>query len=372
MPGDVGRIALPVIAVAPRLRRRSLPALPPAVGVGLLCLVVLGLIDLVIRHERGMSGDEPFYVRMAAHPGGPHNFPYAYRVGVPWLVHVLPFSHSVSFTALALLATAASAAAVYALLERFGAGGRLGTALSLGYALSPTLLAVLVRHGRSIDPASMLVMALGCLFIADRRRLALGITMLAGVTIRESALFLIPLAYAVWARRLIDRRALVDVAAVAIVPALVYVWIRITIATAGRVYIPGYSGPFLDARFDLVGQALRAGTWEVELRRLAYTYGPLWMVAPFALRNLRFARAGLVLAALCAAAMTFAFDWGRIAFLAAPVVYAAAAWVVRDRRPLALATVIALLAVDVGYGVYLQAAGTQHLDNDVGHGIPVY
>jgi hypothetical protein len=358
-----------VIADAPRAHRAKRLSLAPAVGVGGLCLALVVLVDVVIRHERGIGGDEPFYVRMAAHPGGPHNFPYAYRVGVPWLVHVLPFSHSTSFRVLSWLAIAASAGALYALLERFEVDGRLAVALSVGFALSPTLLVVLVRGGRSIDPASMLVMVLGTLFIVTRRRLPLAMTLLAGITIRESALFLIPFAYAVWASRPLDRDALRDVAVVALVPALTYVWLRTSIATAGRAYIPGYSGPFLDARFDLLGEV----SWGVEARRLAYTYGPLWLVAPFALKDLRLARAGLVLAALCAASMTFAFDWGRIAFLSAPVVYVAAAWVVRNRPRLALATVMALLAVDVGYGIYLQVHGTQHgLDGNARSGIPVY
>lgn len=319
-----------------------------------------------------MSGDEPFYWRMAEHPAGAHNFPYAYRIGVPWLVHALPFSHAASFTMLSLLAIAASAGALYALMRSVGSGAVLAGWLALAYALSPTLFAVLVRHGRSIDPASMLVMALGCLFIVQRRRAALAVTLLAGVTIRESTLFLIPFAYAVWAARPVDRRALLDLAAVSLVPIALYVVLRTSIATAGMQYIPGYRGPLLDARLDLLGQALRAGTWELELRRLAYTYGPLWIVAPLALAGPRFARAGLILGALCAISMTFAFDWGRVAFLAAPVVYAAGAWVLRGHRRLAVALVITLLAVDAGYGVYLQVAGTRHLDNNVGHGIPVY
>ena len=46
---------------------------------------------------------------------------------------------------------------------------------------------------------------------------------------------------------------------------------------------------------------------------------------------------------------------------------------VAHRRRLATATVIALLAVDAGYAIYLQVHGTQHgLDTSVGHGIPVY
>ena len=96
-------------------------------------------------------------------------------------------------------------------------------------------------------------------------------------------------------------------------------------------------------------------------------------MAPFALRDLRFARRGLVLVALCAASLTYAFDWGRIMFLAAPVIYVSAAHVLRDRRRLAIATVGVLLALDVGYGVYLQAYGINHgLDTSVSRNVPVF
>ena len=41
------------------------------------------------------------YERMAQHPFEAHTFVFAYRVAVPWLVHVLPFGHTVSFSAIA-------------------------------------------------------------------------------------------------------------------------------------------------------------------------------------------------------------------------------------------------------------------------------
>jgi hypothetical protein len=360
-----------------RRRRLTLPAalarLPAPVLVGILCLALIGLVDAVIRHESRLTGDEPYYERMAAHPGRAHNFPFAYRVAVPWLVHVLPFSHVVSFTLLALLAIAAAAGALYALLEEFAIDPRLALGLAIGFALSPTLLVVLVRHGRDVDPASVLVLVLGCLFIVRRQRVALAITMLLGVAVRESSLFLVPLAYAIWAQRPLDRDALRDTLLTAALPAVAYVVLRTSIDAVGRQFEPGYSGPFLKARIDILRQGLSRATLPLELRRLGYAYGPLWFVAPFALRDLRFARRGLVLVALCVASMTFAYDWGRIVFLAAPVFYVAAAHVLRGRRRLALATVLVLLAVDVGYGVYLQAYGVQHgLDTSVNRRIPVY
>lgn len=347
--------------------------IPASVGVGAGCLALVALIDALITHERGISGDERFYVRMALHPSGPHNFPYAYRVVVPWLVHVLPFSEVVGFTLLAWLAIAASAGVLYELLMDFEIGPRLSAALSVGFAISPTLWIVLVRHGRSIDPASILVIVLGCLLIVRRRRVALAITLLIGVGVHESTLFLIPLAYAVWAQRPLDREALRDTVAVSAAAVIAYLLLRTSIDAVGRQYIPGYSGPFFKARIDLLKTALGSHNLSLEFRRLAYTYGPLWLVAPFALRDMSFARRGLVLVALCVGSLTYAYDWGRIMFLAAPVFYVAAAHVIRDRRRLALATVILLFAVDIGYGIYLQVYGVQHgLDTSLSQSIPVY
>lgn len=362
---------------SPARRRRPTaaagPRLTPTLAVGLLCLALVALADALIHHESRLTGDEPFYERMATHPGGPHNFPYAYRIVVPWLVHVLPFSHVVSFTLLAWLAIAAAGAALYALIEEFDVDPRLALGLVVGFVLSPTLLVVLPRHGRSVDPASILVIVLGCLFIVRRQRVALAITILIGVGVRESSLFLIPLAYAVWAQRPLDRQALRDTVLCGILPVIAYLVLRTSIDAVGRQYEPGYSGPFLKERFDIVRSALSDGTLLRELRRLAYTYGPLWLVAPFALRDMPFARRGLVLVGLCVASLTFAFDWGRVMFLAAPVFYVASAHVLRGRSRLAVATVVALLAVDIGYGVYLQAYGVQHgLDTTVSRGIPVY
>ncbi len=366
---------------------------PPARELGLVAagsLLLLVAVDAAIRHEHGQSGDEVFYSRMAAHPGGPHNFPYAYRVGVPWLVHVLPFSHVVSFTLLAWLAMAAGGAALYALLRDHAVGRGLAVGLVAGFLLSPVLLVVLVRHGRSVDPASVLVIVLGVLWTVRRRRVALALTILAGTTIRESSLFLIPLAYAVWAERPLDRRAFAEVAAVAAAPLTLYVVLRLSIDAVGREYIPGYTGPFLSARWAIVRQALSGSSLGQEARRLAYTYGPLWLAAPPAIwlraapadgarpadgpPPARFlARRGLVLVAACFAAMTFAFDWGRIVFLAAPVFYVGAAAVVGRRPRLAAATVAALLLVDLGYAVYLHVHGVAAgIDTAVGHGIPVY
>jgi hypothetical protein len=341
----------------------------PAVSVAVLCLAVAGLADVLLRHEKGISGDEPFYVRMATHPGAAHSFPYAYRIAVPWLVHALPFSQVASFELLAFVAIAASGAALYALMGEFEIPGRLAGALAVGLAVSPTLLVALLRNGRNIDPATILVMILGCLFIVRRQRLALALTLVIGVAVKETSLFLIPLAYAIWAERPLDLDALRDVALVSVAPIAGYVALRAFVPAIGNQYVPGSAGSFLHIRLEILRKAF-SGT---ELRRLAYTYGPLWVVAPLALRNFSFARRGLVLVAVCVIAMTVSYDAQRVIFLAAPIFYVAAALVLKHQRRVALTTIIALLAVDTGYAVYMQAYGVQRgLDTNPPSAIPVH
>jgi hypothetical protein len=316
--------------------------------VGALCLAVAIVLNALLRHQVGFSGDEPYYSRIAAHPGGPHNFPYAFRVGLPYLVHILPFAQSFSWQALALVCAGAAGGALFALLRAFDVGDHLALGLAVGMTVSHPLLVVFLRNGREVDAAAILILMLGTYFIVGRHRVALAVTLLVGATIHEACLFLIPLAYAVWAQRPLDRVAARDLALVAALPIIGYIYLRASIVAVGERYQPGYQGPFLTARVDVLKAALQHGGWHQELRRMALSYGPLWLAAPWAVFTLRFARRGLVLVALCMGAMTFALDWGRMIFFAAPVIYVAAAHTLRHRRRLAIATVVALLAMDAG------------------------
>jgi hypothetical protein len=160
-----------------------------------------------------------------------------------------------------------------------------------------------------------------------------------------------------------------------VVPVALYVLIRTSVNAVAEQYIPGYTGEFFRARVDIIRQGLSGSDLGMELRRLALAYGPLWLIAPFGLRRSRFARRGLVLVVLCLSAMTFAFGWGRIIFFAAPVFYVSAASVLGLRRRLAILTVTALLAMDLGYAIYMQFYGVQHgIDTTVqtSRGVPLY
>ena len=332
-----------------------------ALAIGVVGTLAIMLLDGLVRDEPTPQGDDLIYERMAEDPTAPHTFVFAYRVAVPWLVHVLPFDHEVSFSVIAWVCSGAAGAVLFLLLEHLGTSRRIAVALAFVLVLSPPLLVASLRQGRNPDPLTVLVMVSGALFIVARCPKALAATMLIGALNRESALFLGPLAYAVWADRPWDRAALLRVAAVA-APALVaFAALRLAIPTVGREQVPGYGQSLLGGRLEVLRSGL--STPEVEARRLLSIYGPLWLLAPLALKGFWFARRGLVLVALCLVAMTFALDWGRIAFIAAPVVYAAAAWTL-DRRPrLLVPTLVACGVMIFGYAAYMEVAGVDNIIN---------
>ena len=357
LPADPGRLARALAWPAGRL------ALAIGVG-GTLALVAL---DACVRDAPTPRGDDEIYARMADDPTAPHTFVFAYRIAVPWLVHVLPFDHDFSFSAVAWLCSGAAGAVLFLLLERLEIARRVSVPLAFVLVLSPPLLVASLRQGYNPDPFTVLVMVTGALFIVERRPVPLAVTMLLGALNRESALFLAPLAYAVWAQRPLDRGALGRVLAVAAPAVAAFCALRFAIPTVGREQVPGYGASLIGGRIDVLTEGLRS--FFVEARRLALIYGPLWLLAPLALRDFSFARRGLVLAPLCLLGMTFALDWGRVAFVAAPVVYAAAAWTLHHRPRLLAPTLAVCFVMIVGYAAYMQFAGTQNI---IDAGLPRY
>jgi hypothetical protein len=344
------------------------PANRLGAAIGVAATLALILLDACVRDAPTPQGDDRIYALMAEDPTAPHTFVFAYRIAVPWLVHVLPFDHGFSFSVIAWLASGAAGAVLFLLLERFEIARRVSVPLAFVLALSPPLLVASLRQGYNPDPVTVLVMVAGALFIVDRRPVALALTLLVGALNRESALFLAPLAYAVWAQRPLDRAALLRVLAVAAPAFAVFCALRFAIPTVGKEQVPGYGASLIGGRFEVLGDGLRA-FFDVELRRLAITFGPLWLLAPPALRDFSFARRGLVLVPLVVLAMSFALDWGRVAFVAAPVVYAAAAWTLHHRPRLLAPTLAACAVLVFGYAAYMQLAGTQ---NVIDAGLPAY
>lgn len=336
---------------------------PGAAAVGLASFPIVLLLDLVAGDTAAPRGDELIYERMATDPGATHTFPFAYRVLPPWLVHVLPGGHTLGFSLIAWLASAIAAGCMFALLERQHVARRIAIPLALALAACPVLLAADVRQGRSPDPWSVAILCAGALSITARAPRALCAIVLIGALNREAALFLIPWAYVAWARRPLDAATLQRVALSGAPALAAYAALRLTIPTTGRESVIGYGHGLLEGRVDVVDQVLQ--TPAIALRRLALAFGPLWLVAPLALRDFDWARRALAFAVPVALSMMFALDWGRIAVLAAPAVYPAAAHAL-GRRPRWVAPVLgAWWCVICAYAIYL---GTHGLDQ----GQPAY
>lgn len=325
--------------------------------MGFASAIALGVLSAPIRKEPTPRGDDLIYEDIARHPFGVHTFPFGFRLGLPLLVHWLPFDHTASFTALALLAAGGAGAFAYLLMCELGGDRRVAAALAVLMSISPPFLIVMLRHGRNTDIATVFFMMAATYFAVRRQRWRLAATLALGVVVREAVLFVVPLAYALWALRPLDRRAVFDSLAVAAPAIAAYAAIRLGIRTVGEAQVPGYAGSIVGERFTVIKQGLQ-GAFQ-EARRMFTVYGPLWLIAPLALRDMRFARRGLVLVALSLLAMTFALDWGRMILLAAPVFYPASAYVL-SRRPRWWAPVLgAFLLLAIGYAVYMELSGVK-------------
>jgi hypothetical protein len=323
--------------------------------VGLAGAILLGVLSAPIRKEQTPRGDDLIYEDIARHPFGTHTFPFGFRLGLPLAVHWLPFDHTVSFTGLALLAAGVAAAFAYLLMRELGGEQRASGALALALSVSPPFLIVMLRHGRNPDIATVALMMAATYFAVRRERWQLALTLLLGTVVREAVLFVAPLAYALWAVRPFDRRAALNTLAVAAPAAIAYGAIRLGIGTVGETQVPGYGGSLVAERFTVIKLGLQSAFQEA--RRMFTVYGPLWLVAPLALRDMRFARRGLVLVALALVSMTFALDWGRMILLAAPVFYPASAYVLA-RHPRWVRPVLAAFALlAIGYAVYMDVSG---------------
>lgn len=330
----------------------------PALCLGLFGMVALGVLGALSRRESIPRGDDLIYERMAQHPSAVHTFPFAYRVGLPWLVHVLPFSHTLSFELLACVGAGGAAGFAFILMRRLGTPEGLAAGLALALAISPPMLIVVLREGRNTDAVTMLFMMAGTLFVVERRLRALTVTLVVGVLFREAVLFVIPFAYLLWATRVWDVEVAKRAVLVGAPAVLLFVVLHLAIPSVGRASVPGYGSSLIDGRVSVVESGI--DSLLTEARRMFSIYGPLWLAAPLALFGSRFARRGLVFVACALISMTYALDWGRMIFLAAPVFYPAGAYTLTRHSRWRVPALAAFGVLSLGYAIYMDRSGVQH------------
>lgn len=326
--------------------------------MALLGALILGVLGQLSRRETIPRGDDLIYERMSQHPFATHTFPFAYRIGLPWLVHILPFHHNLSFQLLTLIGAGTSAGLLFLLLNRLNTPTGLAAGLSLALAASPPMLVVALRDGHNTDAITTAFLLAGTLFALERRPWALMVTLLVGVLFREAVLFVIPFAYALWAQRAWDIAAARQAALIGAPAVLAFIALHLAIPSIGRASVPGYGGSPIDGRWHVLESGLR--DLPAEARRMLSIYGPLWLAAPLALSSSRFARRGFVLVACSLVSMTFALDWGRMIFLAAPAFYPAGAHTLTGHPRWRIPALVAFTALILGYAVYMDRSGLQH------------
>jgi hypothetical protein len=358
-PGDVSFPSTdPRAAAASLPTGRPTPLWRPALLVGLLGALAMALLSELSRRETVPRGDDLIYERMAQHPLATHTFPFAYRIGLPWLVHVLPFGHTVSFELLAWAAAGAAAGFAFVLMRRLATPAGLAGGLALALALSPPMLIVALREGRNTDAITIAFMMAATLFVLERRLRALTLTLFMGAFFREAVLFVIPLAYALWAMRPWDAPAAKRVLIVGAPAVLALIVLHLAIPSVGRASVPGYGDSLLGGRVSVLESGFHSLL--TEARRMFSIYGPLWVAAPIALASSRFARRGLVLVACSLISMTFALDWGRMIFLSAPVFYPAGAHTLTRYPRWRIPALVAFGILILGYAIYMDRSGLQH------------
>jgi hypothetical protein len=101
----------------------------------MVALLLLLAFDAVVHDEVAPKGGEQIYELVAQYPFHTPTFPFAYRIGVPILVHVLPFSHTLSFSLLAWLSSAAAGATCYTAAE-LGTGQKVAAVAATAAALA--------------------------------------------------------------------------------------------------------------------------------------------------------------------------------------------------------------------------------------------
>lgn len=333
------------------------PLFVQAVSVSAFATVALYALSALSRRETIPRGDDLIYERMAEHPFAAHTFPFAYRIGLPWLVHLSPLSHTASFESLAWLSAGAAAGFAFVLMRRLAAPTALAAGLAIALAVSPPMLAVSLREGRNPDAVTTLFLMAGALFAVERRLTALAVTLTVGVLFREAVLFIVPFAYVLWAPRLWHRASAKRAILVGTPALAAFLALHIVISTVGESAVPGYGGSLVGERLSVVSTALQS--FGTQARRIFSIYGPLWIAASLALPSSRFARSGLVLVACSLVSMTFALDWGRMIFLASPVFYGASACTLTVHPRWRVVTLLAFGVLILGYAVYMDERGVQ-------------
>lgn len=177
----------------------------------------------------GAGGDHLYYIAMAEEPGGEYQAPFCFRVLTPALARLMPFGTADSFYFLTVIFLVGTGVLAYYIVLETAKDGYLALAgIAIFYSLSAAAKFCLYDFWLT-EPALFFFSTLAVLLLLKNHDIWLSVALAVAVLAKESALFLIPLVYAVRAESLFDRKAAVRALAVAVLPVIVYLGVRMVV-----------------------------------------------------------------------------------------------------------------------------------------------
>jgi hypothetical protein len=239
--------------------------------------------------------DHKKYLYMAEHGVGSLQIaPFGWRVGVPLLASLFPFSIEISFALLSLSCIWLTGIAIYYLVKRISDSriqGFIGLILfySIGWVVKFTIYDFWLP-----DAFLFLLLVVGLDLALRGRTIALGVLLLFGATVKESILILVPLYYTLGAKRAIDVRLLARTALVAAPAVGMTMLLRFSIEAQNDVasYVATLPANFLNdgdrlpyrplALLQTIGlDRIRQFSWKSFLQMTTASYGIAPLVLPF-------------------------------------------------------------------------------------------
>jgi len=197
-----------------------------------VCLVLLFLFTakLTIDHpDFNQPWDHHKYIAMAEQPFDFHLAPFCWRVLVPLLAWMLPLNTVSSFMVLSFAGLWGTAVFLYLLLRRAGFSGALSYGgmvlfLSMGWAARYN-----IHDFWLVDPVALMFIT-ACLWsLLARKNILFAFLLTAGVTAKESVIFVAPLYYTLNAERLFDRKKLLHLIIIVLPAVTVLILLRMLI-----------------------------------------------------------------------------------------------------------------------------------------------
>jgi hypothetical protein len=349
----------------------SMPSHRPTAGQLLLALLVALVVTAMWRKVLPLSVprccDAKQYLKMAEDPSQVAYTPYAYRVLVPYLTHLIGGVPRLTFDRISLACMVATGPLVYALTRRLGAVHWAALLAMVGLLSSRAWVYYLYNPWLS-DPAAMLLVAVAFLAIVSGRMWLLVLVSVVFAAGRELFLGLAAPAFGWMRGRLGSMRAALTAGLLVLPGCLVYWWIVNTVPSKG---VPGLGqlswrtvvglGPFFETRggigfFFVAMVTLSFGCWWVlalvsfgdhNLRRLLW-----WLIPVFG----QFVLGG---------------DWGRFALYAFPVVIPAAALTLQRLQPRLRAVIVTILGFQLLTPLLDMAPAERMRLNRPGPAVPV-